>query len=244
MGGNRNLGHPVHACSLTDAFSTFVQFTLAVFAFSSLIYKYTTEKPQRPLQVWKLDTLKLALGGGMSHFLNLVFALTFEDKNTNPCVWYFLGCLMDSTAGVLLCYILLEVFERAGKTSGIHVRGSYGDPPCLQRWGVQVFFWIIIVIIAKMVVVVVMDVNETWWTRLGQYILSPVSFNPKVELVVAMLIAPFLCNVMAFWIYDSFLQGGDWVAWAAGYRSVATVDVMPEEGESMFDDTDGSHSVL
>ena len=31
-----------------------------------------------------------------------------------------------------------------------------------------------------------------------------------MELVVAMLIAPFLFNVFSFWIIDSFLKGMDW----------------------------------
>lgn len=232
-----NLHQPAHACSLTDAFSGFVQFLLAVFAFSSLIYKYTTEKPQRPLKVWQLDTLKMALGGGTSHFLNVVFALAFEDKNTNPCVWFFLGVLMDSTVGVLFCYLLLELFERAGSASGVHVRGSYGDPPSLQRWGVQVFFWIVIVIISKLLVTTILYIDENWWTEAGQHILAPVSFSPKVELILAMLIAPFLCNVLAFWIIDSFLKGVDWKTWAVGYR------VVPNEVESEDDeeaDADGN----
>jgi len=211
-----------------------VQFLLAMLAFSSLIYKYTTERPQRPLKVWQLDTLKLAIGGGTSHFMNLVFALAFEDDNTNPCVWYFLGCLMDSTVGVLLCYLLMEAFERAGKASDIQVRGSYGDPPSLTRWGVQVFFWVLIVIMAKIIVTLMLYVDEAWWTHAGQCILAPVAFNAKVELVTAMLVAPFMCMVFSFWIIDSFLKGVDWKVWGSGYSKVSTAEVMPGEGEDNY----------
>lgn len=36
---------------------------------------------------------------------------------------------------------------------------------------------------------------------------SPWQKMPRVELVIAVLITPFLCNVFAFWVTDSFLKG-------------------------------------
>jgi hypothetical protein len=31
--------------------------------------------------------------------------------------------------------------------AGVHVRGSYGDPIEMPKWGVQCFFWTLIVIL-------------------------------------------------------------------------------------------------
>lgn len=182
-----------------------------------------------------MDTLKLGIGGGTSHILNMLFALAFQDQNTNPCVWYFLGCLMDSTVGVLVSVILMECCERWGQGAGVQVRGSYGDPPSFQRWGVQSFFWVLIVILAKICVVWLMYLDEDWWTKAGQKILSPVAYSPKVELVVAMLIAPFLCMVGYFWIMDTLLKGVDlkalWTPAGRHYSKVANEDYDEDEEE-------------
>jgi len=48
---------------MTSTFASFFHSFLAVLAFCSLIYKYSTELPQRSFQVWKLDTTKIAVGG-------------------------------------------------------------------------------------------------------------------------------------------------------------------------------------
>lgn len=194
-------------CHLNGQFSCFVQFLLAGFAFSSLIYKFSREKPQRPLQIFRLDVMKMAIGGGTSHVLNLIFSTAWGSETANPCVWFFLGVVVDSTLGVLLCYLMLEIAEWYGSKQGVHVRGSYGDPIEIEKWGVQCFFWTLIVILAKMVTAMMMYLDADWWMALGNWMLSPWQHMPRIELVVAVLITPFLCNVFAFWVTDSFLKG-------------------------------------
>eukprot|EP00658_Telonema_sp_P-2_P008087 TRINITY_DN1302_c0_g1_i1.p1 TRINITY_DN1302_c0_g1~~TRINITY_DN1302_c0_g1_i1.p1 ORF type:complete len:245 (-),score=52.15 TRINITY_DN1302_c0_g1_i1:250-984(-) len=194
-------------CHLNSSFSCLIQFLLAIFAFSSLIYKYSVEEPQRPFRIFQLDAGKMAIGGGTSHILNLVFSMAWSDKSANPCVWFFLGVIVDSTVGIFLCYVLLEVAECYGAKRGIHVRGSYGDPISMQRWGVQCFFWAGIVILSKLLTTMMLYVDAGWWTKIGNSMLSPWEKMPRMELVVAVLITPFMCNVFAFWVMDSFLQG-------------------------------------
>lgn len=212
----------VQDCHLNGTFSCVVQFFLAFFAFSSLIYKYSVEIPQRPFRTFQLDAGKMAIGGGTSHVLNLIFSQAWADDEVNPCVWFFIGVILDSTAGVFLCYLLLEVAEYQGSKRGIHVRGSYGDPISYERWGVQCFFWTLIVILAKVITTVIIYTDASWFMQVGNAMLSPWQKMPRVELVIAVLITPFLCNVFAFWVTDSFLKG--LVEKTVGYSKLAFDD--------------------
>ena len=49
--------------------------------------KFSREKPQRPLQIFRLDVMKMAIGGGTSHVLNLIFSTAWGSETANPCVW-------------------------------------------------------------------------------------------------------------------------------------------------------------
>lgn len=41
-----------NSCELMDEFAIFIQFSLCFTALLTLIYKRSTESPQRPIQIW------------------------------------------------------------------------------------------------------------------------------------------------------------------------------------------------
>ncbi|RUS24568.1 hypothetical protein BC938DRAFT_473382 [Jimgerdemannia flammicorona] len=77
-------------CKLLDSFAIVIQLCLVTAAFSSLIYKRSRERPQRPVLIWGFDVSKQLFGGIVIHSLNLIVSYisgSVEGDPTNLCVW-------------------------------------------------------------------------------------------------------------------------------------------------------------
>ena len=50
----------------------------------------------------------------MAHFINLTIsvALTYEDDNSDSCLWYFTTNVIDNTLGVFICVFSLRKIEK------------------------------------------------------------------------------------------------------------------------------------
>lgn len=88
-GDDDDLPPLLQSCSLTDFFAIEIQIILVVVSLNTLIVKRYREKPRRSWKIWKLDTVKQAIGAGMVHFINLFLSswktLPGEDSK---CEWY------------------------------------------------------------------------------------------------------------------------------------------------------------
>lgn len=58
-------------------------------------------------------------------------------------------------------------------------------------------------VIVKILTTLIIQMD--YWNEVKNLILSPFK-NPKVELIVVMLIIPFFVNVLLFWVTDNFLM--------------------------------------
>lgn len=58
-------------------------------------------------------------------------------------------------------------------------------------------------IIVKLLTTLIIQMD--YWNEVKNLILSPFK-NPKLELIVVMLIIPFFVNVLLFWVTDNFLM--------------------------------------
>jgi hypothetical protein len=44
--------------------------------------------------------------------MNLMIAITFSvTMHENPCVWYFINLIIDTTLGVCICYLLIRFVQ-------------------------------------------------------------------------------------------------------------------------------------
>ena len=84
--------------------------------------------------------------------------------------------------------------------------GHYGIPPQFSSFAIQLSVWLTIVIFVKFI---------TYSTQLElaiplgsfmNYILSDLESNPKLELVVVMIIIPVTVNSLQFWLTDMVLK--------------------------------------
>lgn len=192
-------------CDLTNTFGFFIQGLLAVVAFSTLILKRFREPKnlRRPLQIWFYDTSKQAIGALVIHFANVYLSTLFKG---DPCTWYFINYLLDSTIGLCLIYIFLQISQfivHCYKWDTL-ILGEYGKPPQCDAWIGQCGLYILIMILEKMAIALLVMLD--FWHDVRRFILKPVRKYPKVEVALVMLIVPFIINAIMFWVVDNFLM--------------------------------------
>lgn len=112
----------------------------------------------------------------------------------DPCTWYLINFLLDSSLGLLIIFIgirFCQWLSRRNHWEAINF-GEYGKPPSANAWLTQCFLYVGLMAIVKISITLFMQLD--FWEKVKDFILSPFN-NDKVELVFAMLIIPFLVNV-------------------------------------------------
>ncbi|XP_026462131.1 store-operated calcium entry regulator STIMATE-like [Ctenocephalides felis] len=190
--------------ALTDMFGWFLQVLLACLAFTCLIAKRFCEPrfERRPWIIWFYDTSKQGMGALVIHLANVYLAGQFQG---DPCTWYIINFLLDSSIGLLIIYIGIRISQylaRAKRWESINF-GEYGKPPSINAWLSQCCVYVGLMIIVKISITLLIQLD--FWDKVRMFILSPIS-NPKVELAVVMLVIPFFVNILMFWVTDNFLM--------------------------------------
>ncbi|XP_071776681.1 transmembrane protein 110, like [Centroberyx gerrardi] len=196
-----------HGCdngALTDRFGVLIQGLLAIVAFSTLMLKRFREPVgiRRPWRIWFFDTSKQAIGALFIHFANVFLStLTKED----PCSLYLMNFLLDATLGMLVIWLGVKVVSKLveHKQWTLLTFGEYGDPPQAAAWLGQCGIYLLIMVLEKGVISLVLLVPG--WSNLQEVLLSYIA-NPQLELVLVMLIVPFIVNSIMFWVVDSLMM--------------------------------------
>lgn len=190
------------AGAFTDSYGIVVQAILAALAFASLVLKRFCEPKfeRRPWLIWFFDTSKQAAGAGLIHALNVFLAPMFQG---DPCTWYVVSFLLDSTLGLFIIYIGVKITSFIGRIKNYPTLkfGEYGKPPQCRPWFHQSFAFFLIILVEKLIITLVLSLK--FWSNVRKIILSPIK-NPKVEVTVVMLIIPFFVNLLIFWCVDNF----------------------------------------
>ncbi|XP_065066790.1 store-operated calcium entry regulator STIMATE-like [Rhopilema esculentum] len=201
----KNGQHFVFRCELNDGFGLVLQGILAFTAFCILILKRYREpaSERRPVKVWFFDTSKQAIGAVIIHFANVFLASAFKG---DPCTWYFINFLLDTTIGLVIIWLFLKMASIFGRFNGWRSFrfGEYGNPPQRSWWFRQCFVYIIVMLIEKSIIVLLVQLS--FWDDVRKFILTPFKYHPKLEAGVVMLIVPFIMNALMFWVVDNFLM--------------------------------------
>jgi len=193
-------------CSLNNNFGLTVQAVLAFTAFCILIVKRLREpkKERRPVMIWFCDTSKQAIGAMLIHFANVFLAELSHEKD--PCTWYFINYMLDTTVGLFVIWIALKILHYISVRKGwMRLRmGEYGSPVEFKTWFYQCLSYMGIMFVEKIVILIFFQFK--FWSTVKKFILKPVSGYPKLELILVMLIVPFIMNALMFWVIDNFLM--------------------------------------
>ncbi|KAM6092863.1 store-operated calcium entry regulator STIMATE-like isoform 1-T1 [Theristicus caerulescens] len=198
---------PAHGCgsgALLGRFGVLLQSLLALCAFSTLMLKRFKEpkEERRPWRIWFYDTSKQAIGALFIHFANIFLSdLTEED----PCSLYLINFILDATLGMLLIWLGVKVVSWIvqHKKYTYLVFGEYGDPPQAAAWIGQCILYLLIMVFEKTVISLVLLIPG--WTKLQQILLGYIP-NPQLELILVMLVVPFIVNAIMFWVVDSLIM--------------------------------------
>lgn len=63
---------------------------------------------RRPWKVWWYDTSKQGIGAIVIHLTNVYLAKLFQG---DPCTWYVINFLLDSTIGLLIVFIGIRLCQ-------------------------------------------------------------------------------------------------------------------------------------
>ncbi|XP_062339098.1 transmembrane protein 110, like [Osmerus eperlanus] len=229
-----------HGCdngALTNRFGVLIQGLLAVVAFSTLMLKRFREPVgiRRPWRIWFFDTSKQAIGALFIHFAN-VFLSTLTEEDS--CSLYLMNFLLDATLGMLVIWAGVKVVSKVveHKQYTLLIFGEYGDPPQAAAWLGQCCVYLLIMVLEKSMVSVVLLIPG--WTKLQEVLLDYIP-SPQLELLLVMLVVPFIVNSIMFWVVDSLMM--------RKYKSLKSLDDncgSPEKAEGSPWVTDEESRVL
>ncbi|KAK9472516.1 vacuolar membrane protein-domain-containing protein [Dipodascopsis tothii] len=202
-----------NSCQLLGAFALWVQGAMGGLAILSLVYKRYNELPRRPVLIWTYDVSKQVVGSAGIHMMNLFIAILsshkLEDQPSNPCDWYFLNILLDTTIGVPILWGFLTVLESAAVSAGVvgMRSGEYGHPPKLAWFVRQALLYFVGLSGMKFVVYIMLMMP--FWDDLASFLLGWTAGHDNVQVAFVMLIFPLIMNMVQYYLVDSIIKSHD-----------------------------------
>ena len=204
-----------------DTFGITVQIILGIISFLSLFVKRHYEIPKRSFRIFCLDITKQLVGALWQHILNVALAVYLQLKvnKGNGCDWYFINFISEICFSVLLTISIQSMVSHYAERydililqSGVYL--SIHDAQYIYRysyeeldkhinykvWFIQLIIWVMIVTISKLTVFGLEYYFADEIITIGINILLVFYGHPILELLVVMMIIPFVLNCMQYWI--------------------------------------------
>ncbi|EJF62288.1 Vaculolar membrane protein-domain-containing protein [Dichomitus squalens] len=200
------------SCKLLGPTALIVQALMGVLVILSLVYKRHRETPKRPWRIWLFDVSKQIVGQMFVHGVNVLISdVVAHMSTTNPCVLYFLNILIDTTLGVGIIYVILQVvthlltdkFQWKGFQSGV-----YGTPPSLNYWFRQAAVYVFALTAMKLLVVALFAALPAIFD-LGEWLLTFLGPSEAAQVIFTMGIFPIAMNIIQFWLIDTIVKGSN-----------------------------------
>jgi len=170
------------------------------------------ERPQRPWAIWYCDVGKQLTGGFFIHFANILVS-SLLGKSGDECAWYFINYLFDCTIGVGIVYLIHEAICSAARQlypDGALARiGEYDGPkgnPDLVVWAKQMSAYLASLLVNKAIVGGGLLLLKDPMGKLGDWLFRPLQPHPQEELIVVMVLCPWLLMTVQFLLFDAILK--------------------------------------
>lgn len=203
-----------------------IQLLLFLASMSVLVLKKKREERRerewaRSWAVFLLDSSKQLVGAGWLHLSNLFFSTALASLgDADPCVWYWVNIMLDTTLGVLvnfllLKYLLTDFMECVTNRHGWFVNGDYKDPSgrCVPvKYFAQLCLWLLCVTFMKLIMVLIMSFLRPQLLSVGDAFLDAwpkACKTAQTRLLLVMVVTPGVMNAMQFWTQDTFLKYRD-----------------------------------
>eukprot|EP00747_Dinoflagellata_sp_TGD_P189855 gnl/TRDRNA2_/TRDRNA2_50703_c0_seq1.p1 gnl/TRDRNA2_/TRDRNA2_50703_c0~~gnl/TRDRNA2_/TRDRNA2_50703_c0_seq1.p1 ORF type:complete len:280 (-),score=55.11 gnl/TRDRNA2_/TRDRNA2_50703_c0_seq1:86-925(-) len=194
-----------------------VQVLLFACVCATLFYKFKRNAGGRSLYEFLMDSSKQIAGATWTHMMNLFFALHLEayfEGQGDQCEWYWVNIMVDCSIGVVVQYVLLLVSTSlVQKHLPEHAddlkTGEYKNSDDSLNWNKyfkQLLMWLAIVSAMKLIMVIIMMIGHGMFIQVAGLVLAPVTAAPTLELLVVMILTPFIMNSVQFWTTDNFIR--------------------------------------
>jgi len=189
------------------------------------------------------------------HALNL--ALSFVGAinpdepigSSDPCNWYFLNVLLDTTMGVGIVWLALRGMNYVAWRLGVEgvQMGNYGRPPRIQWWLKQSMIYFAALVTMKLSVWIIFQIMP-WLEVVAGFLLSWTRGHPRIEVVLVLCIFPLIMNIMQYYILDTIIKAKDdtWEALDSEEEidDVLSSDSLNMTGSGLLDRRPGSDGIL
>lgn len=229
---NRDEHGNIKQCELMDNIAITIQVILGILSFLSLFVKRHLEVPKRSFRIFTLDITKQLCGALWQHILNVGLAVYLQLKvnKGNGCDWYFINFICEIFFSVALTISMQSIISHYAEKydililqSGVYL--SIHDAQYIYRytyedldkhinykvWFIQLVIWIMIVTISKLTVFGLEYYFADEIITIGINILLVFYGHPVIELIVVMMIVPFVLNCVQYWVQDNVLRGTDFI---------------------------------
>lgn len=163
---------------------------------------------------------------------------------------YFINFFVDCTLGVAIVYTIHEgicrlAIRRWGRQTALARIGEYGEPPDMKVWLKQCAAYVTSIIVNKAVVASLLYAAEDGMTAFGNWLFGPLQPTPQIELVVVMVLCPWLLTSFQFWVFDFILmaknntEGDEGSDRGSPYAALAAEKIENDDGALVSD-----HAVL
>ena len=202
----------VNECKLLgNIFSYLIQVFLGFSVIGTLFIKRYFEFPKREYKIWFLDISKMLIGGFLVHIENiLITSYILTDENEDQCSWYFINFLADCTLGVLFVYLIHEsiitILHKLDSNSNYLEIGNYCQPIQIKIWFIQTAIYLSSITINKLIIVPLLYFLSNPLSKFGTWIFFPVRSKPNVELILVMIVSPWILSSFQFIMFDCMLK--------------------------------------
>lgn len=223
-------------CELVGTFSLVTQAFLGLLCMSSLIVKRYYEWPtRRTWPVWFFDVSKQLLGALGVHIFNVSLSIILthkddstpttpinkddggddwsDDRDDDPCNWYFLNIVFDCTIGVYVLYLIFGVVNKICK-DWLHITniksGEYGDPnkPSVTAYLKQLAIYYVSLMITKIVLFFSMNIFSKQLVWITAHILLGWldDYPDEFEIFIVIFVVPIFMNCLQLILVDNIIQ--------------------------------------
>ena len=195
---------------LGGIFSYCIQLFLGFVAISSLVLKRHIERPQRKWDIWMFDVGKQLVGGFFIHCANIIVSHLLKSGG-DECAFYFLNFFIDCTLGVGIVYIVHDgtcyIIKTYWNPNSVFAHiGKYGNPPEVKIWIKQISLYLFALFINKILVGVTLYFLKSQMIYFGNLLFGPLQPYPNTELIVVMILCPWLLTTFQMWTFDYILK--------------------------------------
>ncbi|KAG7700008.1 hypothetical protein KL930_000695 [Ogataea haglerorum] len=129
----------------------------------------------------------------------------------NPCDYYFLNILFDTTIGVPILWGLLHVIFALARNAGIEgiESGQYGNPPRYSYYFKQLALYFIGLVSMKLIIYILLVVCP-FLVHIAYWLLSWSDPVPNLQVAFVVLVFPLVMNTFQYYVIDSIIQSPEY----------------------------------